>query len=60
MIATLVQLNRTATDLSVEAKVSEFGLLRKYFLKRVLSLRAGDPEENEICSKAVSMQLALS
>ena len=48
IMATLVQPKWSVVDLRVGATISEFGLFRKYFLNRDLSLRAGDPDENDI------------
>ena len=48
IMATLVQPKWLVVDRRVGATISEVGLLRKYFLNRDLSLRAGDPDENEI------------
>lgn len=49
-MATLVQPKWLVVDRRVGATISDIGLFRKYFLKRDLSLRAGDPDENDICS----------
>ena len=47
-MATLVQPKWLVVDRRVGATISEVGLFRKYFLNRDLSLRAGDPDENDI------------
>ena len=52
-MATLVQPKWFVVDRRVGATISEFGLFRKYFLNRDLSLRSGDPEENDIYSNDI-------
>lgn len=59
IMATLVQPKWFVVDRSVGATISEFGLFRKYFLNLDRSLRAGDPDENEIWKINIKTQLSI-
>ena len=59
MKAILVQLNSLAVDLSVKGSNCDAIMFRKYFLKRLRSLKVGDPDEYDIYSTCTRHEFLL-